>query len=278
MTPFYRLLHCYAFYVLPLAVIACQPEPLRPEVVVVRQPADIHPVEDLRAVPYILYDVEVDLSALPVDQKKDGFLSVMLPSVLAVKFNLDARFEAADAMLRKLHRTGKIPYADSVWLSDMATAYHADDWWDLRRRLATFPVSIVLAQAAVESGWGSSRFFTEANNIFGVWSFDPGEQRIRADAFRGNNPVFLRAYRNTAASIEDYYQVLARSFAFRQFRKRRVETDDPLELIRYLSNYSELRSVYVNKLRDVILQNELRKYDSAKLDVRYTRGVDELFY
>ena len=61
-------------------------------------------------------------------------------------------------------------------------------------RLKTHPTSIVLAQAAIESGWGSSRFYKEANNVFGVWSYSENEPRIKAMEDREGKSVYVKKY------------------------------------------------------------------------------------
>ncbi|MEJ2003399.1 MAG: glucosaminidase domain-containing protein [Cyclobacteriaceae bacterium] len=241
-------------------------------------PEDIVSIDGLQRVPLVLYDNHMDFSRLPIDRKKQKFIDLMLPSILAVKYNYDIRFNKVDRILRKLHEQGFVDHEDSVYLIAETADFNARNWWDLRKRLKTHPVSIVIAQAAVESGWGSSRFFRTANNVFGIWSFDSDENRIQSGAARGNQSVFLRAYPNVAASIKDYFDVLSSGRAYRKFRNARTNTSDPLALIPHLQNYSELRSGYIRKLRTIITQNSLSKYDSSSLSKAYTTGKDQLYF
>jgi len=254
----------------------CNDQALRPEYIVVETANDVIQINELHDVPLILYNNEFDFSQLPVERKKESFINLMLPSILAIKYNYDVKFRETDEILRKLHAEGFVSAEDSLQLNAIMNNYGASDWWDLRRRLKTHPVSIVLAQAAVESGWGSSRFFIEANNVFGIWSFDRQEERIRSGAARGNTSVYLRAYPHVAASIQDYFDVLSTGRAYHRFRAARTRTSNPLELINYLNNYSELRGGYIRKLRTVIRQNNLARYDSASLSRRYTTGKKSL--
>lgn len=78
--------------------------------------------------------------------------------------------------------------------------------------------------------------------------------------------IYLKKYDNIAQSIEDYFLTLANSWAFDEFRNKRYISDNPFELIWYLNNYSELRNDYVKKVGEIIIQNELTRYDSCVLD------------
>jgi Bax protein len=69
-----------------------------------------------------------------------------------------------------------------------------------------------------------------------------------------------------AQSVEDYFLTLANSWAFDEFRKKRSESDNPYELIWYLNKYSELRNDYVKKVGEIMVQNNLARYDSYMLD------------
>ncbi len=71
--------------------------------------------------------------------------------------------------------------------------------------MKTHPVSIVLAQAAIESAWGESRFFKKGNNIFGMWSYNRKEPRMRARETRNGKPVYLKKYRSLSDAIDDYF-------------------------------------------------------------------------
>ncbi|MCA6078874.1 glucosaminidase domain-containing protein [Fulvivirga sedimenti] len=240
--------------------------PGKPIFVVVRAYEDILPISSYDSVPAILYDNEMDFSELPVDVKKQGFIDMVLPSILAVKYNYEIDFLHADRIMRELHERGYVSGIDSSFMDQQQERFNARNWWDARKRLITHPTSIVIAQAAVESGWGSSRFFREANNLFGIWSYDPDEQRIRSLTDRASGGIYLRAYSNVAASIQDYFEVIARASAYRRFRRERARSSDPHRLIHLLTNYSELRGRYIKKLEDVIDQNDLTRYDKARLD------------
>jgi len=123
--------------------------------------------------------------------------------------------------------------------------------------------------AAVESGWGQSRFFLQGNNLFGVWSFNSNEPRIAASRTRNSKRIYLRAYQNLSRSIMHYFEILGSAYAYRGLRKARLEKTDPFELIPHLKNFSERRTAYTNQLKAVIIQNELTQYDHYRIDPKY---------
>ena len=127
--------------------------------------------------------------------------------------------------------------------------------------LKPHPISILLAQAAAESAWLTSRFTKEAYNIFGVWSFNKNEPRIAASGLRGTKTIYLKKYRTLKAAVEDYYKNIGRNWAYAEFRKQRTLTDDPYVLSDYLGSYSEKKEVYTQLLKSMIKYNEFHQYD-----------------
>src|SRR5690606_23375126 len=108
---------------------------------------------------------------------------------------------------------------DSLFYLSVKEKHKARDSSDLMLRLQTVHVSIALAQAAVESGWGQSRFFTEANNVFGIWSYRRDEPRIAAREQREEKTIYLRKYDSILESVHDYFLGLSRARAYRHLRK-----------------------------------------------------------
>ncbi|MEA3286556.1 MAG: glucosaminidase domain-containing protein [Candidatus Marinimicrobia bacterium] len=142
----------------------------------------------------------------------------------------------------------------------------------MKNRLLTHPTSIILAQASIESGWGTSRFFLQGRNLFGVWSFNKNEQRIQTKGTRDGKHMYVKKYSTISESIEDYFKILARGGAYVRFRARRASTNNPYEIIKTLDKYCELREKYVVKLKNQISYNKFEKYDAYELDPQYLRN------
>jgi Bax protein len=213
----------------------------------------------------IVYSNVSGLDQLPVSSAKEVFISVLLPSILVAKHKLhEDRRKIEYLISKKRWNTG-----DSAFYLERKTSFRASDPDNLLTRIGSLPNSIVLAQAAVESGWGQSRFFLEGNNVFGIWSYNPNETRILAGQTRDSTAIYVTAYENIAQSIEDYFKTLASARAYSTLRSARLQTEDPFELLQHLQRYSERRSHYTNQLRMVIMHNDLTRYDNFKIDPNY---------
>ncbi|WP_345974185.1 glucosaminidase domain-containing protein [Sulfurimonas sp. HSL3-7] len=192
-------------------------------------------------------------------ESKRLFLKKTIAAIRKVKARLDAEYQAVYELSLKEKLTPK----EQAKIERLKKRYKVSGFPCLLKRMHTHPISIVIAQAALESGWGSSRFYREANNIFGVWSFNPNEPRIAAGIPReGQKTIYVKKYKNLEASIESYYRMMARGRAFEQFRTARLHTNNPFEIIAYLDHYSELRHEYVKRLYYVIKSNRFNELDT----------------
>jgi len=226
---------------------------------------DIVTINDSLVIPYI-YTSTVSLKNLPVTKKKQKFFDMMLPAVLVAKKELSFLL----AKVEKISLKGNPSAEELEFIEKLKKTYKANNIELLKSRLHTFPVSIVLAQAAIESAWGTSRFFLKANNPFGLWSFNSNEQRIAASSTRSGTKVYLRKFNNLEQAIEGYYTTLATG-PFVDFRRERLKTNNPYVLVNYLIDYSERREAYVRELTSVIKGNDLTKYDDYRIDPKYIK-------
>ena len=218
-------------------------------------PNDIVDIKS-RVVQPIAYTSVVSLSDLDTETRKQKFIDMMLPAILISKEKLRIKRERAAALLKM----EKLSTGESAWLDKLKQTYRTEDPDKLLLRLNDHPTSIVLAQSAIETGWGTSRFFRDANNAFGVWSYDTNEARIRASETRGSKSVYLKKYRSLIEAVDDYFITIARG-PYTDFRKRRAATRDVKSLVHHLDHYSEISDKYVERLHSVIDANKLQKYD-----------------
>ncbi len=221
---------------------------------------DIEPITGPEVKP-IDYLNAISLAGLPVKEKKQYFINLILPAILIAKEEYKERLDWVNEV------TGKatMDSIEKMKLDKMMKDYRAKSVEDLKVRLVTHPTSIVLAQASIESGWGTSRFFVEANNIFGVWSFNPNDPRIPTLSHRNGKKMYLYKYSTLSESVDGYFKLLATRRPFEAFRQARVKTQDPYKLVDYLVDYSERGEAYVEELKTQIRHNNFTKYDSYKL-------------
>ncbi len=132
----------------------------------------------------------------------------------------------------------------------------------LLRRVNVIPVSLILAQGALESSWGTSRFSREGNSLFGLWTWrDDGI--IPTHREEGKNHK-VEAYDSILASLRKYTLTLNRLDAYADFRTIRTRSFDPYELVDGLQLYSERGADYVKDIKQVISSNDLTQFDEVR--------------
>ncbi|MGB0466114.1 MAG: glucosaminidase domain-containing protein [Pontibacterium sp.] len=226
----------------------------------IHTPADIESLTPPHIRP-MAYTRVSTLANLDVGTKKQKFFDMILPAILISKQRLkDSR--------DKLALIAAKPQPDPQelqWLEQQFKRYKAKDINELRDKLVPHPNSIILAQAALETGWGTSRFFLDGNNIFGVWSFNANEPRMRASHTREGKAIYVKKYSSLIEAVDDYFVTIARGGPYRQFRQARLDTSDPLKLIPFLDKYSEIGMAYVQRLRSMIVHNKMQRFDQYQL-------------
>jgi len=202
----------------------------------------------------VKYVAEVIPKNMSVKTKKERFYHLLVPVVEKVHTDLMREYEGVVEDIKEQKNQHKI--------SQLKIFYKAKTDSELLAALKPHPKSIVLAQAAIESSWGTSRFFKEAYNIFGMWSVNPNEPRIAAGEKRGGvRTIWLKKFDSIEESVRAYYKLMAKGKAFKEFRTLRVATDDPHELVKKLDKYSEIGEEYTKILSEMIRYNKLERYN-----------------
>lgn len=208
------------------------------------------------SITYYLLNKSTELPPMTVQEKKSRFKSLIIPAVNNVYADLMKQYKDIQMTINKGDNSAKI--------KKLKIEYKATTDEELLMALKPHPKSIAIAQAAMESSWATSRFFREAYNIFGVWSFDENEPRIAALQKRGDKTIWVKKYSSIEASVYDYYRTLGRSDAFAEFRQTKMETSDPFILVTKLDRYSEKGSLYGEELTSIIKFNKFDSYDTKK--------------
>lgn len=142
---------------------------------------------------------------------------------------------------------------------------------ELQKRIAPVPPSLAMAQMAIESGWGTSRFAAEGNALFGQWTYDgegitPEQQRSHLGDYK------IAAFKTPFGSVRAYMINLNTGSAYVEFRDMRagmIKRNEPLSgtsLAETLTRYSERGNVYIKEIQAVIRQNNLAHADEAVLE------------
>jgi Bax protein len=229
--------------------------------------ADIHPIYDSLVIPYF-YQGFISLDTLSVAERKEKFIALLLPAILVSKYKLKQNYTRFLTIMER--DTSRWSISEYAYIDSLQTEYKTTDTAHLKSRLLTHPISIVLAQAALESAWGTSRFFIEASNPFGIWSFNEEESRIASKSTRDGKSIYLRKYNNLQESMDDYFKVIACG-PYSQFREARKRTNRLGVLIPKLVNYSENKNAYTQDLIDIIQKNNLDIFDHYTIHPDYLR-------
>ena len=219
--------------------------------------------------------VPSDLGALrSVGARKSIFIRVVLPLIL----RQNARILQDRARLIPMTETGTLTGDEKVWLRELGHRFAMPeegalrpDWLaELVLRVDSVPVALAVAQAAAESGWGTSRFARRGNALFGERTWTPSAG-LRPDGIAEDEKFSVRRYGTLAHSIRSYVMNLNTSPHYREFRVSRAgyrRRDEPLSgtgLAAYLTAYSERGEAYVDDLRQIIRVNRLEALEGARL-------------
>lgn len=188
--------------------------------------------------------------------KKIEFKKVFVPIITKVYNNLYKNFEKTKNLVETNPEDEK--------LLKLKEKYKVNTNEELLIILKPHPISIALSQAAIESAWGTSRFLKEANNIFGVWSFNKNEPRIAAIGKREDTTIYLKKFSSIEAAIKQYYKMLSVSKVYFEFKKENFYNDDPIEIAKKLTRYSEQGEVYTEKIISVLKYNNFKEYDNIR--------------
>ncbi|MEA2049722.1 MAG: glucosaminidase domain-containing protein [Campylobacterota bacterium] len=191
-----------------------------------------------------------------LNPKKEKFKEIMVPIVTEVYTQLEKKYQRLKLDVQNNRNKEEIAL--------LKKEYKAKSDHLLLQAIKPHPISIVLAQSAIESAWLGSRFAKDANNIFGVWSFNKDEPRIAATGARGDKIIYLKKYSSYKEAVEDYYKSIGKSWAYKKLRHLRTVTDNPDILLPYLKSYSEKGDKYIEVLRKLIKYNEFNKYNIKK--------------
>ena len=201
-------------------------------------------------------------------KKKKLFLSIILPLILEENNRIKLDRIKLFSILNKNNNSK----SEIRWLNSKFKQYGVvkKDLSTLKIRMDEVPVSLALAQAAKETGWGTSRFAIEGNALFGQWTYS-GEGIKPAGADDGDGSHKVMKFKVLKASVRAYQRNLNTHNSYRQFRQARAimrDNDrelDSLELADYLDKYAATGKEYTKIIKKIIEQNSLQDFDKVKL-------------
>jgi len=175
-----------------------------------------------------------------------------------------------------LPKKGSLEYKKLELLQKKYKVQNIYDYKNFLRRIDIIPPSMALAQAATESGWGKSRFFKKANNIFGHWTYNPKIGMVPLKRKDGAKHL-VRVFATLEDSIAAYMLNLNRTSAYKSFRKLRENMRSTkrfingLQLSTTMTKYSGIGYEYVK-----ILQSIIRRYNLVNYDIKFHEKIKNL--
>ena len=200
-------------------------------------------------------------------KRKDFFIQIVLPLIIQENNNIRLDRKTLFNIINKSNNSE----IEKQWLEKKYKQYGitSRDLSTLKIRMDEIPVSLAIAQAAKETGWGTSRFAQEGNALFGQWTWSG--KGLKPKESKKSEGHKVMKFNVLQASVRAYQRNLNTHSSYKDFRKARAElrdagkTLDSIELSKYLNKYAETGNQYVEVIQKIIKQNQLKDFDDAKL-------------
>ncbi len=200
-------------------------------------------------------------------KRKEFFIQIVLPLILKENNNIRIDRKRLFSIINKSNNSD----LEKKWLAKKYKQYGipSKDLSTLKIRMDEVPVSLALAQAAKETGWGTSRFALEGNALFGQWTWSgEGLRPKESDKNEGHKVMKFNVLQ---ASVRAYQRNLNTHSSYKEFRIERAiqrgndEKLDSLKLVNFLEKYAETGKEYTEVLTKIILQNSLTDFDDVEI-------------
>ncbi len=202
-----------------------------------------------------------------VKKRKNLFIQIVLPLIIEENTKIKLDRKKLFVILNKNNNSK----SDIDWLKNKFKQYGVakNDLSTLKIRMDEIPVSLAIAQAAKETGWGTSRFAQKGNALFGQWTWSGNG--IKPAAADSNSKHKVASFKVLKASVKAYQRNINTHSSYKKFRKERaIQRDnngklDSLQLVKYLDKYAETGIEYTKILSKIIKQNSLTDFDDVKI-------------
>ena len=201
--------------------------------------------------------------------RKDLFIKVALPLIVKENESLISQNLKIEKLKNKFDFINR---REALWLRKKMEEYKVstNSIGELLMKIDAIPVSIALSQAAVESGWGSSRFASEGNALFGQYVWGDGKGIVPEE--RSEDEIHkIKSFKNLQSSVSSYMKNLNSNFHYDEFRLNRYVMRkngivlDGIYLSDFLYNYSTEKD-YPEKIKKIIQSNSLDDFDEVRID------------
>ena len=208
----------------------------------------------------------------PVIERKRLFINTLIPIIYSENLQiLDDRKKILDWWRESDGENFSRDFWPQ-WLFELSEKYGSSDsnLGNLLIRVDIIPISLALAQAAIESGWGTSRYSREGNAVFGQYTFDESKGLKPKDRNK-NDEFFIKKFSNLSESVRSYLKNINTHLAYADFREERKklrmsgENLSGYKLVNFLKDYSERREFYIKDVKEIMSTNNFQKYDKGNV-------------
>ncbi len=242
-------------------------------------------VENDFIIPRIWPDaVPVDMADIQqANERKDLFVKMILPLVLLSNERISRDRHRLISIMERQNKEELVAQADLNWLDNLSKSYRMKtlNMAELLHRVDTVPPSLAIAQAAIESGWGTSRFARKGNALFGQWTFGDDKGIVPEGREEGKDHK-IKSFESPLDSVAAYLHNLNTNRAYRELRQLRSEKRSAaaqatgLDLTVALQRYSEKGMEYVHLLQNIINSNDMPRFDRARLVGTKLASLDKI--
>lgn len=212
-----------------------------------------------------------------LNPKQSSFVSFLLPKIEQANQKVENQRNQVVKLNQRVMAHQTLSRRDQKWLTQLAKSYKVTQpdfsspqtWQHLLSRVDTLPPSLILAQAANESAWGTSRFAKQGNNYFGQWCYQRGCGLVPLRRNPGSTHEVKR-FKDAYFSVSSYLLNLNSSKPYRTLRKLRHQQRDKkrnlnsVQLAEGLISYSQRGQAYVSTIQKMINRFGLQSFDISK--------------
>lgn len=256
---------------------------------------DLHTVKSLQQ-NKIIHDFQIDnvretkiipnviIAQLPRDLKtiksiknrKELFIKITLPLIVQENeklLSLNNKIKLIKSSFDQISRK------EADWIKKLMIQYKADTLDALLIKVDEIPVSLALAQAVIESGWGTSRFAFEGNALFGQYVWGATNQGIIPNERKTDAKYKIKSFNSLSDSVASYMKNLNTNFHYNEFRINRFvlrSNSIPLKgtlLTEFLSSYS-IEDNYTDKIKNIIELNDFDDFENLNIEKQFTLITD----
>ncbi len=211
-----------------------------------------------------------------IKNRKELFIKITLPLIIQENNKLVSLNKKIKLIKSNFDRVSR---KESAWIYKLMNEYKADTIDSLLIKVDKIPVSLALAQAVIESGWGTSRFAYEGNALFGQYVWGATDDGMIPNDRETNEIYKVKSFNNLGDSVKSYMKNLNTNFHYNEFRiNRYVLRSNNISLngtylADYLFNYS-IEDDYVDKIKNIIEINDFEDFENLILEKQFIPITD----